>query len=475
MLLMEHFGIEGADLSTLLVGSRDEHSAQGSSIMLPPELLSLVCGFLPKQALKQVRQVSKTWERAAVPHLFDQVFMSLQMADLLIAKLVIHHFKQYIRVLVFSSVCYREMVREEFVQNFDRAFDTDPDTAIVHSAYAFKLYRTAQKDQQKHLQTGLVSAYLSFALTSCPNVRKIILTDSRSSRSMSWKSLQVFEPRRSKNCPVKRCDLNGAKHFPERLRWSGFTLAGSPNPWRLILQALSVTDSNISELTMLPEDRETMVTTFAFSMTSGELKQVKLRFQTLTKIRLLFAWNPESIAAGTYTNVAKLLSCAVNLEHLALAGIDDEAEDDCRCPLQGSLGGCAFPKLKSLILGFFEFSEAELLRLLTPSKGLQHLTIECPVLKQGSWMRIADWVRASLPSLRKAHLNQLYGGFEDPWATMGYFDVYGHVGDFVFGQGENPFTAKALAKYHADLQRGREMDFLDLSGKAFFDICDRYH
>ena len=78
--------------------------------------------------------------------------MSLEMADLLIAKLFIHHFKQYIRVLVFSSVYYREMGRDEFVEHY-RAFHTDPDTAIVQSTYAFKLYRSAQKDQRKHLET----------------------------------------------------------------------------------------------------------------------------------------------------------------------------------------------------------------------------------------------------------------------------------------------------------------------------------
>ena len=472
---MELFGNKDADLSTPLIDSQDEHSAQGSSIMLPPELLSLICGFLPKQALKQVRQVSKIWERAAVPILFDQIFMSLEMADLLIAKLVIHRFKQYIRVLVFSSLYYRKMDRDAFVEYY-RDIDTDPDTAIVHSDYAFKLYRSAQKDQQKHLRTGLVSAYLSFALTSCPNVQKIILTDSPSSRSMSWKSLQVFEPRRSKKCPVKRCNLNGTKHFPVRPQRSGFTLAGSSNPWRLIPQALSVTDSNISELNMLPEDRATGVTEFAFSMTSGELKQIKLRLQTLTKIRLLFTWDYSESIAETYTNIAELLSCAVNLEHLALAGFEDE-----KCclgfELQWVLGGCAFPKLKSLILGSFYFSEADLLRLLIPSKGLQHLAIECPWLsvKEGSWMRIAEWIRASLPALRTAHLDGLRGGLENPWLRGGYFDVYGNVGEFLFGQGENPFTAKALAKYVADRKGTRKMDYRDLSGEAFSDMCDKYH
>ena len=106
------------------------------------------------------------------------------MADLLIAKLVIHHFKQYIRVLVFSSLCCREMGRDEFVEYY-RAFDTDHDTTTVHSVEAFKLYRSAQKDQQKHLEIGLVLAYLSSVLTSCANVRRIVLTDSPSSRSMS--------------------------------------------------------------------------------------------------------------------------------------------------------------------------------------------------------------------------------------------------------------------------------------------------
>ena len=49
--------------------------------MLAPEVLGLVCGFLCKGDLKQVRQVSKIWEGAAVPHLFDQIFISQDMAD----------------------------------------------------------------------------------------------------------------------------------------------------------------------------------------------------------------------------------------------------------------------------------------------------------------------------------------------------------------------------------------------------------
>ena len=93
-----------ADLSTIFVDYQDKEPAQGPFIILPPEILSLVCGFLPRQVLKQMRPVSRQLERVAVPYLFDQIFMSLKMADLRIAKLVILHSKQYIRTLVFSSV-----------------------------------------------------------------------------------------------------------------------------------------------------------------------------------------------------------------------------------------------------------------------------------------------------------------------------------------------------------------------------------
>lgn len=92
------------NLLTPVVDNQDKQQAPGSSIMLPPEISSLLCGFLPKQGLKQVRQVSKTWEQAAVPYLFDEIFISQNMADFRIAKLVILQFKYYIRTLVLSSV-----------------------------------------------------------------------------------------------------------------------------------------------------------------------------------------------------------------------------------------------------------------------------------------------------------------------------------------------------------------------------------
>ena len=471
----------GTGLLMPVFNMQDKEPAQGSSIALPPELLSLICGLLPKKVLKEMRQVAKAFERAAVPYLFDQIFMSLNMSDLRIAKLVILQFKQYIRTLVFSSVYYLDTDRESFDRYLDEHFGMNTVTDVTdirHSNHTFKLYLIARKNQKESIKTGYSLAYLSCALTSCPSIRKIVLTDSFSSRSMSRESLQVFEPRRSNNCPVEECDLEDTGHFPSAVQQSGFLRKGSSNPWRLILQALSVTNSSVSELTMEPGDEDSAANTSAFSMSPGEFRQAKLCFHALTKICLFFTWNPERFSTDddvrhTHRNVVKLLRCAVNLERLALIAYDGRATYH-NCPLQAVLRECTFPKLKSLILGFFEFTEVELLKLLTPSKGLQQLTIECPILLEGLWVRVVDWVRASLPHLKSAQLNQLYDGFENPWAYTEYMDVFGNISDFLFAQGENPFTTKALAKYDSDWRSGRERIVFG-GGDSYMDICARYH
>ncbi len=476
---MEYSSEDGANLLTSTVGDQNHEPAQGSSITLPPEIQSLVCGFLRKHDLKQVRQVSTTWERAAVQYLFDQIFMSLNMADLRIARLVVLQFKQYIRTLVFSSLYYLDLDREDFDVEFDK-LGINTDTDIGHTNHAFKLYRIARKNQRESLKTGLCSAYLSFALTSSPRIQKIVLTDSPSSRSMSRESLQVFEPRPWRECPVDTCILKDTEHFPTAVLQSGLSRKGSANSWRLILQALSVTNSSVSELAMMPVDMDQgrTVNTSAFSISPGEFSQAKLCFHALTKLRLNFAWDPERLSSDIdigpiHRTVPKFLRCAVNLEHLALVAHEEPSTDGVQSfPLQGVLADCKFPKLKSLILGFFEFTEVELRRLLTYSKNLEHLILECPVLKEGYWVRFVEWARASLPCLKNAQLNQLYGGFDDPWADTEYMDYYGHIKDFLFAQGENPFTAKALAEYTAKFMR-QEKRHLDWEN--YVDVYHRYH
>ncbi len=425
--------------------------------MLPPEILGLVCRVLPKQTLKQLRQVSKTWERAAVPYLFDEIFISQSMADFRIAKLVMLQFKHYIRTLVFSSIYYIDMDRESFDEEYDEEFsiEIENNTETCNSGHAFKLYRIARKHQRENFSIGSSSAYLSLALTSLPNIQKIVLTDTPSSRSMTCQSFQVHHPLELKASP-----FSATNNLPHAVRRSGFSQKGSANPWRLVLFALSATNANVKELTMEPHDMETSTNTAAFSMPPGILGPLKLSFGTLTKIRIFLLKDTERFSTNVNKlnfnqNVGKLLRSAVNLESLSLGAFEEIMEGDLYPTLQEILGQCKFPKLRSLNLAFLASSELELLRLLKHSKNLEYITLGCHDLTEGFWMRVADWIRASLPLLRHVELNQIYGGFDEPWEDTEYIDTYGQVGDFFFAQGENPFTAKALEKYHADTEAER--------------------
>ncbi len=49
---------------------------------LLPEILGMTLSLLPKKDLKKARRVSKAWEKTAVPYLFDQIFLSPNVADL---------------------------------------------------------------------------------------------------------------------------------------------------------------------------------------------------------------------------------------------------------------------------------------------------------------------------------------------------------------------------------------------------------
>ena len=183
-----------------------------------------------------------------------------------------------------------------------------------------------------------------------------------------------------------------------------------------------------------------------------------LCFSFLTKIRFSLLADAERFSTDidirhVHQNVAKLLRSAVNLESLSLDVVDEDmAPESSRPALQEILGQCKFPKVRTLNLAFFVSSEVELLRLLTSSKNIENLTLGCHVLTEGLWTRVADCIRAAFPLLKHAELTQLYGSFDEPWDRTEYMDLYGHIDEFLFAQGENPFTTKALERYHADIK-----------------------
>ena len=483
---MDSSNESGPDMLTFAMDSSNNQPVQDPFAMFPPEILSLVCGYLPKNDLKRVRQVSKILGGAAVSCLFDEIFISQDKADFRIAKLVIRHFRYYIRTLVFSSIYYtkwhQNSFRRESLIKFAEYSHLDSDIDSDHSWHAFTVYRTLRNKQQEIILKSISSpsspsspssAYLSLALASLPNIRKIILTDTSSSRSMPSQSLQDYQPRNLKPCPVGDCDLTPADHLPDGLRQTGFSRTDSFNPWRPVLSALSTTQANIRELTMEPDNMCLGTKSVPFEMLSRAI----LSFRNLTKLRLSLIRDTDQLYGSRHVhrNVAKVLSNATNLESLSLDISDVKLPPSSRCSLfQDILGRCKFPKLRSLILAFFTSSDEELLRLLNHSTRLKQITINCFALAKGSWMRVADWIRASLPLLKHAELAHLYGGFDMPIDGDEYLDLYGDVDNFLFASGENPFTKKALEKYLADKAARRQAP--DVAGLlGYVGAYTKYH
>lgn len=436
--------------------------------MLPPELVALVCSHLPNKDLKAARRVCRTYEQAAAPYLFDTVFLSFEMADLRIAKLVADRFKHYIHTLVFSSYYYEPMDEGEFADALDIKSDATGvwHWAHLHLEYGHQLYCNARKTYKETLQNGSCAAYLALILASSANVRKIILTDTESSRSIALESLREYESRPLK-CPVEGCVQSNFQHYGIVGHQSGFSLGNAANPWRAVILGLTATRTRVEELTMEPGHRERATETSAFKLSPGDLGQAKVCFAALTKIRLSL----DLTRSVAHRNVAKLLRSAINLECLALDTLYGEWDG---IMLHEVLARCKFGKLKSLNLAFFHSTKDELLGLVEHSRGLEHITLDGHTLTSGSWMHVAKWIRSSLPLLKSAEMNYLYRGFSIAYADTVYMDVYGRVGDFLFANGKNPFTTKAIKKYRADRQAGLETTNRD-GGLGFFDRYRMFH
>ena len=433
--------------------------------MLPPELLSMVCNHVPKKGLKTLRLVCKSYGQAAVSHVFDEIFMSFNMADLRIAKLVVIRFKQYIRTLVFSSVYYRVVPDGDFELHFQDAFPDDEST--VHSDFAYQRYRDIRKKQQETLRSGACQTYLAFALSTMPRLKKIILTDWRSSRSMSTESMLRYDSRHIPFCPAEDCWLDAHEHFDfAPIRQSGLERTGPLNPWTTILLALSATSTYVPEITM-ETIKETEYVDYkaldasAFRLPPLALCEAKLCFAALTKLRLSLTIDPGNFTSGGRTscvhrNLPKLLRAAVNLECLAIEVYGWDTVTGGTSSFNSILGRCKFLRLRSLILAFFDSTEQELLRLLKYSTDLAQLTLDGHTLTSGSWAGLINKLRAKF-SLSDVELDQLFGGFAEPCEDTEFLDRGGTVEKFFLGKGPNPFTKEAIQRYEDERKSGRTL------------------
>lgn len=415
---------------------------------VPPELQTLVCGSLTKADLKKVRLVCKSLDQAAVPFLFDEVFVAASYSDLDVADQIVSRFGSYIRTITLSVVEYGALSKEEFFSHgkFERN-NRALERINGHLEHAFEVYCKAQTENLEIMESGELLAKLCLILSKSPNIRKFILTDSGNCDLYNEYELHAHDPWKQDDlCPFKHCKLSVSDHISFYVRPNPPDNI-TPNPLDLAMLAISAAKSTVTDFAIIHDGNNSFLTKHAFVMTARQSRYFDLQFQNLTKLRLRFSQNAVSSNQGPNPDmvIGKTLSVAVNLESLYMEGDDPIMANypDYPTIFSGVLGGCRFPKLRSLILVTIDSEEEELLEFLKTSPCLEHLMLERFILIPGSWENVADKIRSTF-RLKSVVLDILFGGFPGfEWGDDYIFDQQS-VEEFFLRNGQSPFTEESM-------------------------------
>ena len=413
---------------------------------LPPEVQNLIFRDLTKAELKAARLVCKSFDQAAVPFLFDEIFVTAGYSDLDNANLVASRFGVYVKTITLSSVEYKPMSMEDFRET------VEPNTMHLkrtnaHLEHAFEVYCRAQRENLEINQSGELMATLCLVLNKSPNCRKMILSD-YGNEDVCPEDLPCPRDvlKEDDLCPFKVCKLSASEHLRFHVRPSS-PYRMTPNPFHLAILAMSATESTISELDMIHHgpgisDDGDSLNTDVFGVTARQSYHLTLQLQHLTKLRLrLIDLERQTKAQISCSNnpIAKALSSAVNLESLFIEGGSPFVEHHTQTSMFAFLGACRFPKLTSLILRMMDSKEDELLDFLKTSPCLEHLTIGYCILTVGSWEVLAERIRSAL-RLKSVMLQcLLLRG-----SSTGIDNDHRLVENFFLRNGENPFTETAI-------------------------------
>ena len=393
------------------------------TIPVPPELEILICQNLTKAELKSARLVCKSFDRAAVPFLFDEVFVAASYSDLEIADLTTSRFGLYIKTITLSIVDYRLLSKEEFITYAERRSGRIFERLDAHIEHAFDLYNKARTEDLEIKDSGELLAKLCLTLSRSPNTRKLLMTDYGNSHLCGRRHpMQPHNPwKKDVWCPFKDCKYSESDHI-HFLHYPGPPCSTRPEPLQLAMLATSMAKSTITELAIYYRRRA--LNENSFVMTARESACLKSQFQSLKKLQLRFGMFP---GEGPYRGsaVAKALSVAVNLESLHIVGDSPITSSVPNAPTMMStlLRGCHFPKLESLVLRSVNSRAKELLGFLKKSPSLIRLTLDNFYLESGLWERVIDEICSAF-HLRSVMLHELQGRFVERDTYELYRDDY---------------------------------------------------
>lgn len=411
---------------------------------LPPEILGHCFRNLEKPTLFNVRLVSKSFEEAASPFLFDQVYISSFRTDLEVANLTVLRFGRYVRTLVFASH-YLNYALDEFRWSLRQKFYSDdinpPESFNLHLENACDRYIGRYAEWRDVNRSGELLDRLCFFLGKMPRLETIKIGTSPPFGYHSRESLSFPETESASSRPVRILYNEALKpHFLPHLYVS---IAYVTSAWRSLMHALSITKIYVKQIA-LHNPRGILPTSYeAFEMLQAQDLDLGESFRCLTTLRLtLGGWEKESTrdAAGILEDLANVLAAASNLSQLQLDG-----NYGIGSPLFETIfTGCRFPKLNSLDLSYISLTEEQLVGLLGSSPGLQTLVLYQVFLRQGLWERVVRWIKQSL-QLHSVNFEELLGGEPHPFVgDEAAFVDPNDVKDFILRNGENPYTKGAL-------------------------------
>ena len=411
---------------------------------LLPKIIPKILVHQSKIELKESRLLSKAFNRAAVPFLFDRIFVIARYADIERATLLASRFGPFVKTLIFCSEYFEPTITLETF-TFGAA-----DISLAMSYYAS--FCTLREEQQELLNEGEFFGHLCSTLIALTNLDKVILTNVSHTRGLCWcqqayidGSFRTFEPwsddgypglKLLRPAPDHRCveSTNGLEHTDS-------------NSWPELLRAL-YTSGNTRVKTIVIDggnDSSGLVIS-AFCMTLRQRFCAAKVLPNLTSLNLqLGARFTEDARYEVYWEraVAQTLSAAINLETLLIEIIDAWEMFD---HFETVLGGCKMPKLMTLGLKRFTVTEAGMKTFLHDSQGIRRMSLDDVEMVIGSWVHIFQMIKDEL-SLESFESRGLRGGIVKI-VGAGFdgqrYEPSTAVKEFLFGDGINPYSKAAL-------------------------------
>ena len=440
---------------------------------VPLELLLDIIELVPRKDKKSLRLVSKLFSEVATPLVFDSIYLSHNLEDLINAQLALDKYVSSINTIVLSPIEYTPLIKRKYKTWVKRELGLTGRSPYgwhveEHIALGFKTLEILTRNSSRSSR-DLLETLFHAILRGSSNLRKIVITNRKRCEKFPM----------AKYCCWEDCGLPTEKHEAFQLSpmqcsdhhtqsyplYRGFLM-----PWIPIL----ISESGLMLRELIVEHERTsnsfiLTSTQAFlSFTESLIKRPDL-ISNLTSLKL--SVDDGVIAYGVLNNgyhmhrgvmefstrmVAKHLACANKLEKLSLKIINCSIKKHAnRSPsmFHYLLHGCRFPKLRIFVLDGCAMESKDIMDFLDGSPELRHLVLASCWLQGSCFLRGANWAPLAEVIKAKMHLTSL--SMEHLLGHSPNFLDYGTrsvdrddaVEKFLLHDGPNPFAYTTEEEY----------------------------